>query len=187
MPENTKEFTKQERHNILNNLNKKLHPEFLTSRQGFNNIRMTYIEGWQVIELANKIYCFDGWSSEVKNIKIEYSDCVKEGKMDKWSVGVSCLARVTLKNGIFREDSGFGTADNQKMRGQAYEKAKKEAVTDALKRALRQFGSALGMCCYDKEYLKEIQNNANVKFFMRKKELRDEESFDLDQYDTSLQ
>lgn len=34
---------------------------------------------------------------------------------------------------------------------------RKEAVTDALKRALRNFGNLLGNCLYDKEYTKEIQ------------------------------
>jgi len=34
---------------------------------------------------------------------------------------------------------------------------RKEAVTDALKRALRNFGNLLGNCLYDKEYTREIQ------------------------------
>lgn len=39
----------------------------------------------------------------------------------------------------------------------AYAKAKKEAVTDAVKRTLRSFGNVLGNCLYDKEYTKEIE------------------------------
>jgi hypothetical protein len=39
----------------------------------------------------------------------------------------------------------------------AFEKAKKEAVTDGLKRALKAFGNAMGNCLYDKNYLKKIQ------------------------------
>lgn len=39
----------------------------------------------------------------------------------------------------------------------AFEKAKKEAVTDGLKRALKAFGNATGNCLYDKNYLKKIQ------------------------------
>lgn len=35
-------------------------------------------------------------------------------------------------------------------------KAKKEAVTDATKRALKTFGNVLGNCLYDKEYAKEV-------------------------------
>lgn len=44
-----------------------------------------------------------------------------------------------------------------KLLGMAFEKAKKEAVTDALKRALKAFGNATGNCLYDKNYLKKIQ------------------------------
>lgn len=34
--------------------------------------------------------------------------------------------------------------------------AQKEAVTDALKRALKGFGNVLGLCIYDKDFNKEI-------------------------------
>ena len=46
--------------------------------------------------------------------------------------------------------------ENAKGKAQAFEKAKKEATTDALKRALRSFGNLLGNCVYDKDYLKRI-------------------------------
>ena len=36
------------------------------------------------------------------------------------------------------------------------EKARKEAVTDALKRALKSFGNILGNCLSDKDYLKMV-------------------------------
>ena len=36
------------------------------------------------------------------------------------------------------------------------EKARKEAVTDALKRALKSFGSVLGNCLNDKEYVRYV-------------------------------
>ena len=38
-------------------------------------------------------------------------------------------------------------------------KAKKEAVTDATKRALRCFGNRLGNCMYDKSFLRSLQNS----------------------------
>jgi len=41
----------------------------------------------------------------------------------------------------------------------AIEKAKKEAVSDALKRALRQFGHALGNCVYDKEHVRKVRKD----------------------------
>ena len=37
-----------------------------------------------------------------------------------------------------------------------FEKTKKEATTDALKRALRNFGNVLGNCIYDKDYISKV-------------------------------
>jgi len=62
-----------------------------------------------------------------------------------------------LKDGTFHEDVGYGICDN-KSKGTAIENAKKEAVSDARKRALRVFGNALGNCVYDKEHIKKIKS-----------------------------
>jgi len=54
------------------------------------------------------------------------------------------------------QDVGYGHIENCKGKAAAFEKAKKEAVTDALKRALRNFGNVLGNCLYDKDYLQRV-------------------------------
>ena len=64
--------------------------------------------------------------------------------------------RVTLRDGTYHEDIGYGHIENCKGKAAAFEKAKKEAATDALKRALRNFGNVLGNCLYDKDYLQKI-------------------------------
>lgn len=156
MPE---EFSKKERERISHQLDKRLGQEYLSVRQGGGNTKLTYVEGWRIIGLANKILGFDGWSSEIKNYVQEYSDTL-DGKT---SVGYSCMCRVTLKNGIFKEDIGFGSSENQRLKGMAIEKAKKEAATDSLKRALRQFGNALGNCCYDKQFLIDLYKSKGQK------------------------
>jgi len=71
-------------------------------------------------------------------------------------VGVTAVVKVTLKDGTSHEDVGYGLAENPR-KGIAIENAKKEAVTDARKRALRLFGNALGNCIYDKSHLKRIK------------------------------
>lgn len=45
---------------------------------------------------------------------------------------------------------------NAPDKASAFEKAKKEGTTDALKRALRNFGNILGNCIYDKDYLTKV-------------------------------
>jgi DNA repair and recombination protein RAD52 len=64
--------------------------------------------------------------------------------------------RVTLRDGTYHEDLGYGHIDNSKGKAAAFEKAKKEGTTDALKRALRHFGNVLGNCIYDKTYLAKV-------------------------------
>lgn len=54
------------------------------------------------------------------------------------------------------QDVGYGHIENCKGKAPAFEKAKKEGTTDALKRALRNFGNVLGNCVYDKNYIKEV-------------------------------
>lgn len=66
------------------------------------------------------------------------------------------MIRISLKDGTYHEDVGFGCAENRN-KGLAIENAKKEAVSDARKRALRLFGNHLGNCLYDKEYVKKVR------------------------------
>lgn len=63
---------------------------------------------------------------------------------------------VTKKSNVNLQDIGYGTMENGKNKAQVFEKAKKEGTTDALKRALRNFGNVLGNCLYDKEYLGKV-------------------------------
>ena len=52
----------------------------------------------------------------------------------RWSTGYSCLIRVSLKDGTFHDDVGFGSVQNERDRGKAIENARKEAVSDGVKR-----------------------------------------------------
>lgn len=170
------EFSQRRRNKISEKLSRSLGPEYLSVRQGCGSAQLTYVEGWLVINIANKIFGFDGWSSKIKRFTREYME-MKDGKIN---VGFSCCCRVTLKDGTYKEDVGFGSADSQKIKGLAIEKAKKEASTDALKRALRQFGNALGNCCYDKEFQKNVHKQSGLKktSFDAKKLLRHSDIFD---------
>ena len=171
-------MSNKERNKIAKLLEKPLSNEFLSTRLGFNGVKITYIEGWLIISIANHIFGYDGWSSEIKNITQEYLDV----KNDKIFVGYTSTCRITLKDRTFREDIGFGSAENVKNKGLAIEKAKKQAITDSIKRALRQFGNSLGNCCYDKEFLKNI--NKDKENLLKKSDLKalkntfDDYSFD---------
>jgi len=61
-------------------LNQRLGPEFLSQRPGPGGVRkLTYIEGWRVVDLANEIFGFNGWSTSVRSLDVDYvrtSRCV---------------------------------------------------------------------------------------------------------------
>ena len=63
---------------------------------------------------------------------------------------------MTLRDGTFHEDVGYGTSAGMRSKALSIEKARKESITDGLKRALKSFGSALGNCLSDKDYLRYI-------------------------------
>lgn len=83
---------------------------------------------------------------------------VEQTSPGRHSACVSATVRVTLRDGTMHEDCGGGTADNMRSKGDAIIKAEKEAVTDARKRALKQFGPRLGLSLYDKEHVRRMGN-----------------------------
>ena len=124
------------------------------------NIKLSYLEGFDIIDTANNIFGFGGWaytissleqvSQEVnanQNVVICYKAIVK---IDVYDIDHSTM--------ISRQDVGFGTGVARNL-ADAHENSAKEAVTDALKRSLRSFGNQFGNSLYDKS--KSVaQNNA---------------------------
>ena len=115
------------------------------------NIKLSYLEGFDIIDTANNIFGFGGWaytissleqvSQEVnanQNVVICYKAIVK---IDVYDIDHSTM--------ISRQDVGFGTGVARSL-ADAHENSAKEAVTDALKRSLRSFGNQFGNSLYDK-------------------------------------
>lgn len=101
---------------------------------------VSYIEGYDVIDTANDIFGFDGWSYEVKNIEPLGGD--EKRRLYQAVVMV-------IIDGAVRSDVGHGISAGDSS--EAQETAIKGAVTDALKRALRSFGAQFGNSLYDKD------------------------------------
>ena len=124
------------------------------------NIKLSYLEGFDIIDTANNIFGFGGWaytissleqvSQEVnanQNVVVCYKAIVK---VDVYDIDHSTM--------ISRQDVGFGTGVARNL-ADAHENSAKEAVTDALKRSLRSFGNQFGNSLYDKSKI-VAQNNA---------------------------
>ncbi|XP_008575885.1 PREDICTED: DNA repair protein RAD52 homolog isoform X2 [Galeopterus variegatus] len=114
--------------------------------------QVCYIEGHRVINLANEMFGYNGWAHSITQQNVDFVD-LHNGK---FYVGVYAFVRVQLKDGSYHEDVGYGVSEGLKSKALSLEKARKEAVTDGLKRALRSFGNALGNCILDKDYLRSL-------------------------------
>ncbi|KAE8390624.1 hypothetical protein BDV23DRAFT_154958 [Aspergillus alliaceus] len=153
-PRRMSEYTAQEIATLQARLDKKLGPEYISSRPGAAGQRVHYLAADKCINLANEVFGFNGWSSSIQQIQIDFVD--ESQNTGKISLGLSVVVRVTLKDGTYHEDIGYGHIENCKGKAAAFEKAKKEGTTDALKRTLRNFGNVLGNCIYDKEYVSKV-------------------------------
>ncbi|KAK5718115.1 DNA repair protein rad52 [Elasticomyces elasticus] len=147
-------YTASEIATLQSRLEKQLGPEYISTRPGAGGGKVHYLAAEKVINLANEVFGFNGWSSSIQNVQIDFVD--EHPQNGKISLGLSTIVRVSLKDGTYHEDIGYGHIENCKGKAAAFEKAKKEAATDALKRALRNFGNVLGNCLYDKDYLSKI-------------------------------
>ena len=129
----TKEQTEQ--------LNQPINPKVVSYREK-GNIQLAYLESWYVINEANRIFGFDGWSSETIQL-----DCVQS---DDLCVTYIAKVRVTVGD-VIREGVGAGHGKGERVNlGDKHESAVKEAESDARKRAFMQFGSQLGLSLYDR-------------------------------------
>ncbi|XP_077453578.1 DNA repair protein RAD52 homolog isoform X1 [Stigmatopora argus] len=168
-------YTAEEQQAVHNALRQKLGPEFISTRMAGGGQKVCYVEGHRVISLANEMFGYNGWSHSISQQNVDFVDLVN----GRFYAGVSAFVRVQLKDGAFHEDVGYGVSEGLKSKALSLEKARKEAVTDGLKRALRYwkiedascggfysfhfwgvlfrcFGNALGNCILDKAYLQAI-------------------------------
>jgi DNA recombination protein Rad52 len=148
------QYNDSEQDRIQQLLERKLAAEEIATRAGPKGVKLAYIETHRAIELANFVFQYNGWSSSIQNITQDYM----EDKGGKFNCGLSAIIRITLKDGCYHEDIGYGTSVNSPDRGTALEKAKKEAVSDGLKRTLRLFGNGLGNSIYDQNYVKKVKS-----------------------------
>ncbi|TVS07847.1 MAG: hypothetical protein EA413_00265 [Cyanobium sp. PLM2.Bin73] len=133
---------------------------------------VSYIEGWQAIAEANRIFGFDGWQRQTLQLR-----CIHQaerligsranGREPKpgWGVTYTARVRITITTpsgepALIREGCGAGHGIDVDL-GQAHESALKEAETDAMKRALMTFGNPFGLALYDKQQ-REVTSTATA-------------------------
>ena len=104
-------------------LNKRLGPEYVSQRPApGGGPKLTYVEGWKIIGLANEVFGYNGWCSTVTKIETDFVDMDPETR--RYNIGVTAIVKVTLKDGSFHEDVGYGTGENMKSKGAALDKVR---------------------------------------------------------------
>jgi DNA recombination protein Rad52 len=119
-------------------LSKTACPSLASSREGPGRKQVVYLAIHDAIVLANYIFGYDGWRFQ----PVETGLLCKEVQGGRCSISWRTLGRVTLARhlgDISREDYGYGNS-TETSEGASVMKAGKQSVSDALKRALMQFG-----------------------------------------------
>ena len=133
-----------------------LDPSRIKSREG-----MSYIMAWDATDTANHIFGFDGWDRETTYEQVAENEREmgpENRKYMGWAVSYIAKVRITVRavdpeteneTIVFRDGTGAGHGYDRDL-GKAHESAIKEAESDAMKRALSQFGNQFGLALYDK-------------------------------------
>lgn len=66
------EYTAQEIATLQARLDKKLGPEYISSRPGAAGQKVHYLSADKCINLANEVFGFNGWSSSIQKIDIDF-------------------------------------------------------------------------------------------------------------------
>ena len=124
-------------------------PERYVRTRSQRGVSLSYVEGWHVIDEANRVFGFDAWDRETLT-----ADCVyQDGRLNPKACTYTARVRIRVRAGdtlVYRDGSGVGHGSGSTL-GEAHESALKEAETDATKRALTTFGNLFGLALYDKE------------------------------------
>lgn len=112
------------------------------------------MEGWKAIDLANEVFGFNGWSTSIQRLDVDFCDEADDGRI---RLSASCIMRITLRDGTYHEvselaeesesyahrtpplqDVGCGQMEGGKNKGQAMQKVSGWRVKQA-QRILRVF------------------------------------------------
>ena len=143
--------------NQLAILNQELDSSRIKTRSK-GNISLSYLEGFDIIETANRVFGFGNWDYSISKLE-QVSQELNQNQ--NHIICYKAVVQILVHNedhtkDISREDVGFGTGIAKTL-ADAHEGAAKEAVTDSIKRALRSFGNQFGNSLYNKS-----RNNTNT-------------------------
>lgn len=146
-------------------LSSPLDPNRVRKRAGRGSVQYEYLAGHDVKRRANEIFGFGNWGYTVVELReIAAVEVANSNGREGWHVGYSATVEVTVRGCYPFSDVGYGDGVEYgaAARVQACELATKEAVTDAMKRALTAWGDQFGLILYAKvDERKRIDTDVN--------------------------
>lgn len=134
-----------------------LGPELLCKRT-VGSREVLYLRAEAARALATEIFGGqETWACDERWHEVDYCSEGENG----WTAAVAVAVRITT-HGTFHEDVGHAAVSGGVTREDAIDHARRIAHSDAMKRALRQFGSALGNCLGDSQYSQWLLSNYRV-------------------------
>lgn len=128
-------------------------------RSGGGGRQLKYIKGDTAIDAANRIFGFGQWGYKVVARSHETIQDEKKGVIDYYTADVE-LYVVGAAFPFPGDGVGIVTAP---YTVEMHEKARKEAATDALKRALRHYGDQFGLSLYSEDDYVDAGNGELIK------------------------
>jgi DNA recombination protein Rad52 len=140
-------------------LSQPLDMRLIRHRKGGGGKMLAYLTGKTVIDTANRIFGFGGWGVKVLARSRETCADGKKGQMEFYT----CDIELYVAGSAFPfPGDGVGIV-NDPYTIEMHEKARKDAYTDALKRALRHFGDQFALCLYDPDDYVQAPDGTQVQ------------------------
>ncbi len=134
-------------------LNEKLKEQNIKERPGAGGKKLKYVSGDYAIATANRIFGFGKWGYRVLSKS-------RESVSDK-EFYTADIELYVIGCPFPFPGEGVGVPQNSTI--EQHEKARKEAVTDALKRALRHYGDQFGLSLYNEDNYIEASDGTDKR------------------------
>jgi DNA recombination protein Rad52 len=151
---------------VVEELRAPLDPNRIRRRKGRGGGQFEYLAGHDDKRRANELFGFGNWGYRVDRLEESARvEVVSEKGKEGWHISYMAIVEVTVRGCLPFSDVGYGDGVEYgpAALAQARELATKEAVTDALKRALTGWGDQFGLILYAKADEKQrIQRDADA-------------------------
>lgn len=146
-------------------LDQPLDPKRVKHRAGGGGMQLSYLKGHDVIDTANHIFGYGNWGYDLLGVEL---NTVPAGNGEIVGSYYAARVKLTVANCVPVTEEGVCPVQegrNPRAKIDAHDMARKGAITDALKRALRCYGDQFGNSLYDTDLVdgqpREFRVNGN--------------------------